>query len=144
MIDLIQEFVNGESEVVFRVFMASIVLATLVTGLILSLLTWLGERRHWDDPLEAALGWLNDARRLREPTDRFSLRHLKTWHPAALTVLTAASAASLWFGWHVVVYPLAASALVSYLWHFKLRRSGIRWAAACSLSYIFIQYWRVR
>ena len=143
MIDLIQEFVNGESEIVFRVFMASIVLATLVTGLILSLLTWLGERRHWDDPLEAALHRLNDARRMREPTDRFSLRHLKSWHPIALTVLTAASAASLLFVWHVVVFPLAATALVSYLWHFKLRRSGIKWAAAYSLASWVLPYFVV-
>ena len=121
------------------VFLVSTVLATPVAGLILWLSTRWRERRLaaglWDDSPEAVMeSGLYGTKRMHQLAVRFSWHHLKSWHPIALAGITVASAASLWLGWHVVVYPLAASALVSYLWHFKLRRLRVRWAGAYSLA----------
>ena len=148
MLDLIQDYVRGEfvrhghfvydphHEILW--FMAWIVLATLVTGAILSLSTWLRERRRRaelaNDSPEELQRRLDEAKLVLEPTERFSLRHCTSWHPIALALLSAMSAASLWLGWHMVVLPLAAAIAVSYLWHFHLRRSGVRRAAVYSLA----------
>ena len=130
MLDLIREYISADfvpgayREVLW--FMAWILLATLVTGVILSLWTWWRDRRYKAYPADAKL--------VLHPTNRISLRHLMSWHPAALLVLTAMSAGSLWMGWHIVILPLAAATAVSYLWHFHLRRSGVRWAATYSMA----------
>ena len=151
MLGLIERYLSGEFirrwedthlDVVW--FMAWIILATVVTGAILSLTTWLRERKLRpgiaDDSPEVLQRRLDEAKLVLEPKERFSLRHLVSWHPAALLVLTAMSAASLWIGWHVVVLPLAAATAVSYLWHFHLRRSGVRWAATYSMASWVVPY----
>ena len=136
MLDLIQNYVSGDfgagiyNPVLW--LMAWIVLATLVTGAILALSTRWQERRNNAYPFDAKL--------VLDPSERFSLRHLVSWHPVALALLSMMSAASLWLGWHIVVLPLSTATAVSYLWHFHLRRSGIRWAATYSLASWIVPY----
>lgn len=148
MFDLIQGYVRGDfgggvyDPVLW--FMAWIVLATLVSGTVLSLTTKLRERRIRDqlsdDLPDVVQRRLDNATRVLDPPERFSLRHLLAWHPITLVLLSAISAASLWLGWHIVVLPLAAATVVSYLWHFHLRRSGVRWAAVYSLATWILPY----
>ena len=152
MIDLIQEYLSGDftglygrstyNDVLW--FMAWIVVATVVTGLILSLTTWWRERRHRavrsDDSPETAQRKREAAIRVLNPDLRFSLRHLMSWHPPSVILLSVIGAASLWLGWHVVILPLAAATAVAYLWHFELRRLGVRWAAVYSLTSWMLHY----
>ena len=135
MLGFIEEFLSGELRYMPLVFLVSTLLATPVAGLILWLSTRWRHRRLaaglWDDSPEAVIeSGLHGTKGTHQLADQFSWHHLKSWHLMALAGLTAASATSLWLGWHVVVWALAAAALVSYLWHFKLRRSGIRWAGS--------------
>ena len=151
MMDLIQEYLSDisgtldsptDNEVLW--FMAWIVLGTLVAGVILSLADWWLERRSMAMRLDGSHEAMHlrhyEAKLTLDVDIRFSLRLLASWHPPALLLLSVISATSLWLGWHVVVLPLAAAAVVSYLWHFKLRRSGVRWAAVYSLTSWVLPY----
>ena len=148
MLDLIQAYVSGDFsggtyDAVLS-YMALIVLGTLVTGTVLTLSTWRSERQvnatPLDDSPDAVQRKIEEAKRILNPPDRFSLRHLVTWHTAALVVVTAMSAASLWLGWQMVVLPLAAATALSYRWHSHLRRSGVRWAATYSMTSWIVPY----
>ena len=148
MLDLIQAYVSGDFsggtyDAVLS-YMALIVLGTLVTGTVLMLSTWRSERRvkatPLDDSPDAVQRRLEEAKRILDPPDRFSLRHLVTWHTVALVVVATMSAASLWLGWQMVVLPLAAATALSYRWHFHLRRSGVRWASAYSMASWIVPY----
>ena len=148
MLDLIQGYVCGDfgggTYDAILSYMALIVLGTLVTGTVLTLSTWRRERQlkatPLDDSPDAVQGRIEEAKQILDPPNQFSLRHLTSWHPAALLVLSAVSAASLWLGWHVVVLPLAAATAVTYLWHFHLRRAGVRWAATYSIASWIVPY----
>ena len=148
MLDLIQGYVSGDFgggryDAVLS-YMALIVLGTLVTGMVLSLNTRRQERRVrselTDTSPDAVQRRRDEANLVLDPPDRFSLRHLTSWHPIAVVLLSAMSAASLWLGWQMVVLPLAAATALSYLWHFHLRHSGVRWAATYSIASWIVPY----
>ena len=148
MLDLIQAYVSGDFSGgrydAVASYMALIVLATLATGFVLALSTWWTERQAkampLDDSLDAIKRRLDHAKHVLEPAERFSLRDLKSWHPTTVAVLALVGAAMLWLGWQMVVLTLAAATAVTYVWHFHLRRSGIRRAAVYSLASWIMPY----